>query len=56
MLLVLRPRSLARPRAGLWRVRLFVDRTMAPDFVLAIRHAALGAPRRLTRAGVADTL
>jgi hypothetical protein len=23
-----------------------IDRTMAPDFVLAIRHAALGAPRR----------
>jgi len=25
---------------------------MAPDCVLAIRHAALGARRRLTRAGV----
>jgi len=54
----LRARSHARPRAGHWCVRLpfvdapsRVDRTMAPDSVLAIRHAALGAPRRLTRAG-----
>jgi len=28
-----------------------IDRTMAPDSVLAIRRAALGARRRLTRAG-----
>jgi len=55
----LRPRSHARPRAGLWRVRLLfvdapsrVDRTRAPDSVLALRHAALGARRRLTRAGI----
>ena len=33
----MRARSHARPRAGLWRVRLLL--------------AALGAPRRLTRAG-----
>jgi len=53
-----RPRSHARPRAGPWRVRLLfvdapsrIDLTMAPDCVLAIRHAALGARRRLTRAG-----
>ena len=46
-LLWLRPRSHARPRAGPWAcVLLFVDaparvdRTMAPDSVLAIRHAA----------------
>jgi hypothetical protein len=48
-----RPRSHARAQAAHWACGLLfvdapsrVDRTKAPDSVLAIRHAALGARRR----------
>src|SRR5829696_3251192 len=50
--------GLSRPRAAFWAGRLLfvdapsrIDRTMAPDSVLAIRHATLGASRRRPAAG-----